>query len=497
MITYTRKAAAELRARIRAALLERGRDDLARRLDGAWISTIHGFCARLLRAHPFAVGDRPALPRARRRARRGDPRRGVRPRARRVLRDARSPERLRLLATYGTRRLRTMLTGVYETLRSAGRPLDARARGGARLSGRCSRTCARRRDACVDDPAATEPQRGRGAGRSRPPVAARAADSTCRRCARAARAAASFEEARKRVEQAALEIAATRDRELLQELLDLFAAEYASGEGARVGARLRGPAAARTRPAACDDRGPRGRAAPLPHDHGRRVPGHERAPVRADRPARRRAGRGGPRRREGRVLRRRRVPVDLRLPPRRRRGVPAAPRARGAAAAADARTTARGPRCSRPSTTSSAGAFGDGYPAARGVGRVPRPGLRASGRAARHRQGVVSRVGRALAARRGASRRPARPRARRQGRGDARGDRPAVRGRHGRRVVRGGAARARACRPTARRDGATSASSRSSTCSCTCGCCATATTTRRSSPCSHRRSSASRTTRSC
>ena len=44
VITYTRKAAAELRARIRAALLERGRPDLARQLDGAWISTIHGFC---------------------------------------------------------------------------------------------------------------------------------------------------------------------------------------------------------------------------------------------------------------------------------------------------------------------------------------------------------------------------------------------------------------------------------------------------------------------
>ena len=47
VITYTRKAAGELRARIRAALRERGRPDLARRLDGAWVSTIHGFCARL------------------------------------------------------------------------------------------------------------------------------------------------------------------------------------------------------------------------------------------------------------------------------------------------------------------------------------------------------------------------------------------------------------------------------------------------------------------
>src|SRR3984885_12187649 len=59
VITYTNKAAAELRARIRAALVERDRLDLARALDGAWISTIHGFCARLLRAHPFSVGIDP------------------------------------------------------------------------------------------------------------------------------------------------------------------------------------------------------------------------------------------------------------------------------------------------------------------------------------------------------------------------------------------------------------------------------------------------------
>jgi len=61
VITYTRKAAGELRARIRAALNERARPELARRLDGAWISTIHGLCGRLLRAHPFAVGIDPAF----------------------------------------------------------------------------------------------------------------------------------------------------------------------------------------------------------------------------------------------------------------------------------------------------------------------------------------------------------------------------------------------------------------------------------------------------
>ena len=70
VITYTRKAAGELRSRIRAALVERDRPDLARELDGAWISTIHGFCNRLLKAHPFAVGSIPASASSRTRARR-------------------------------------------------------------------------------------------------------------------------------------------------------------------------------------------------------------------------------------------------------------------------------------------------------------------------------------------------------------------------------------------------------------------------------------------
>ena len=56
VITYTKRAAGELRTRIRAELRRRGRGDLARELDGAWISTIHGFCNRLLKTHPFQAG---------------------------------------------------------------------------------------------------------------------------------------------------------------------------------------------------------------------------------------------------------------------------------------------------------------------------------------------------------------------------------------------------------------------------------------------------------
>ncbi|HWD63805.1 MAG TPA: UvrD-helicase domain-containing protein, partial [Solirubrobacteraceae bacterium] len=55
-ITFTDKAAAELRERIRARLRELGCETEARETEGAFISTIHGFCARLLRAHALAAG---------------------------------------------------------------------------------------------------------------------------------------------------------------------------------------------------------------------------------------------------------------------------------------------------------------------------------------------------------------------------------------------------------------------------------------------------------
>ena len=61
VITYTERAAGELRSRIRRRLLELDRADLARDLDSAWISTIHGFCHRLLKAHPFEAGVDPGF----------------------------------------------------------------------------------------------------------------------------------------------------------------------------------------------------------------------------------------------------------------------------------------------------------------------------------------------------------------------------------------------------------------------------------------------------
>jgi ATP-dependent helicase/nuclease subunit A len=60
-ITFTEKAAAELRERIRARLRSLGAVDEARATEGAYISTIHGFCARVLRAQALAAGVDPAF----------------------------------------------------------------------------------------------------------------------------------------------------------------------------------------------------------------------------------------------------------------------------------------------------------------------------------------------------------------------------------------------------------------------------------------------------
>jgi ATP-dependent exoDNAse (exonuclease V) beta subunit len=232
VITYTEKAAGELRSRIRARLTERGRPDYARRLDGAWISTIHGFCHRLLRAYPFAAGVDPRF---------------------RVLDDSQArvlageafeealtafcaterPERLRLLATYGARPLRRMLTGVYETLRSAGRPLELRVGEGPRLPDRLEqwREAAR---CTLDDTTgmpAAERQREQVAGalellEAEPPVDRLLDLSGYQTRGGPRERFALYEEARRAVEQAALDEASVRDRELLQELLATFAERY-------------------------------------------------------------------------------------------------------------------------------------------------------------------------------------------------------------------------------------------------------------------------------
>jgi ATP-dependent helicase/nuclease subunit A len=226
VLTYTEKAAGELRSRIRAGLIERGRPELARALDGAWISTIHGFCHRLLRSHPFAAGVDPrfrVLDESQGRVLRGE---AFEAALTQFLADD-DPARLRLLAVYGADGLRRMLTGVYETLRSAGRELVLELGEGPELEARVLEL----RDAarCLTDDA------GSGDGQrdtAEQMLVLLEADTRAERLCDLAdlrtrgERAASYEEARRRVEQVALDELAAADRELLQELLTAFAAAY-------------------------------------------------------------------------------------------------------------------------------------------------------------------------------------------------------------------------------------------------------------------------------
>jgi ATP-dependent helicase/nuclease subunit A len=237
VITYTERAAGELRARIRRELAERGRPDLARELDGAWISTIHGFCHRLLKTYPFAAGLDPRF-------------RVLDDNQARVLRGEAfdealtafcvgdDPARLRLLATYGAGGLRRMLTGVYETLRAAGRPLELRLGDGSGLERQIEvlRDAAR----CLAEEEGFDEQRSQAARLLEVLDRDRTADDLLDLSEFATRGGprerfASYEGARKALEQAALDEVATRDRELLQELLEAFASAYAGAKARESG----------------------------------------------------------------------------------------------------------------------------------------------------------------------------------------------------------------------------------------------------------------------
>jgi ATP-dependent helicase/nuclease subunit A len=230
VITYTEKAAGELRGRIRARLVERERPDLARALDGAWISTIHGFCHRLLRSHPFAAGVDPrfrVLDESQGRVLRGE----AFDAALTAFSAGDDPARLRLLAVYGAAGLRRMLTGVYETLRSAGRELVLELGERPSLAGRIDEL----RDAarCLVDDHASSAVARETAGQA---LVLLETDTRADRLfdlndlrLRGERAA-SYEEARRRVEQAALDELAAADRDMLQELLTTFAAAYQEGK---------------------------------------------------------------------------------------------------------------------------------------------------------------------------------------------------------------------------------------------------------------------------
>jgi ATP-dependent helicase/nuclease subunit A len=120
-ITFTERAAGELRERVRARLLQLGETAAARAIDGAFIGTFHGFCARVLRAHAREAGlaegheilDQGLAGRLRRQA--------FAQALGEFVGDGHRTEAVDLIAAYTADRARATVLGVYAELRSRGR----------------------------------------------------------------------------------------------------------------------------------------------------------------------------------------------------------------------------------------------------------------------------------------------------------------------------------------------------------------------------------------
>ena len=145
-ITFTERAAGELRARVRARLLQLGDREAARDTEAAFVGTFHGFCARVLRAHPLAAGLDPDFTILDE---------GLAGRLRELawgaaLREFLVGEReeaVDLLAAYGVDRVRSMIEQVYGELRSRGQrrpglPVSAVDDAADELASDAARTCA-------------------------------------------------------------------------------------------------------------------------------------------------------------------------------------------------------------------------------------------------------------------------------------------------------------------------------------------------------------------
>ena len=127
--TFTDKAAAQLRERIRAELSRRAaaaeepaRGELERvvaEFGGAWVTTIHGFCRRLLASHPVAAGIDPGF----RVLEASEAERASRAAFDAALEEflaEEEEERATTVAAYRVDGLRTLVVGAHEQLRSRG-----------------------------------------------------------------------------------------------------------------------------------------------------------------------------------------------------------------------------------------------------------------------------------------------------------------------------------------------------------------------------------------
>jgi len=121
-ITFTDRAAGELRERVRARFLELGERSAARDTEAAFVGTFHGFCARLLGAHPLAAGTTPGFDVLDEGIAAALRERAFATALGEFVRGERA-DAVALAAAYGPERLRAMVEGVHARLRSRGHRL--------------------------------------------------------------------------------------------------------------------------------------------------------------------------------------------------------------------------------------------------------------------------------------------------------------------------------------------------------------------------------------
>jgi ATP-dependent helicase/nuclease subunit A len=118
-ITFTERAAGELRARVRERLLDLGEREAARDTEAAFVGTIHGFCARILRSHARLAGLDPGF---------SILEEGLASRLRaqaftlalRAFLEGERGDAVELVAAYEADRVRTMVESAYLALRTSG-----------------------------------------------------------------------------------------------------------------------------------------------------------------------------------------------------------------------------------------------------------------------------------------------------------------------------------------------------------------------------------------
>jgi ATP-dependent helicase/nuclease subunit A len=119
VLTFTERAAGELRERVRARLMDMGEREAAREAQDANVCTFHGFCARLLRMHPLQAGVEPGFEIMEE---------GLTDRLRMLafadalasFVEGERPQAVDLVAAYGADPLRSIVLGAYAELRSEG-----------------------------------------------------------------------------------------------------------------------------------------------------------------------------------------------------------------------------------------------------------------------------------------------------------------------------------------------------------------------------------------